>query len=166
MSQKIRTNEELMLISGHLLYEYRMFNDCIELIPNPKIQTNDALRSAIIESFAIHTRNLLKFFFDDKPREDDVVANDFFHVQNEWNHIREKFGDKELLNRIFDRVNKEVAHITYKRLEVTSEEKSWEEIRTITKDLFNNLFREFLSSVSDDNLGERFLELKKQFQNK
>lgn len=166
MPWKKRTNEELKQISGHLLYEYHLFNACIKLIPSPIIQTNDALRSALIESFAIHTRNLLKFFYDEKLREDDVVASDFYPEQNEWGLIKEKYNNKDLLKQIFNRVNKEVAHITYKRLEVTQEEKSWGKIINLTKNLLNQLFEEFLLSVSEDNIGVDLLGMKKQFHRK
>lgn len=166
MTRKNRTNEELKKISKDLYYEYLMFCYSIQTLPKDFVRNDEKLKNSIIEVFAIHTRNLLMFFFDEKPRDDDVVANDFFPEYNEWNIIKEKNEDNDLIEKISKRVNKEVAHLTYKRLEVKEEEKSWGNIINITSKLFNKLFNEFLSSVSNDKLGDNFLVLKEQLQRK
>jgi hypothetical protein len=41
-------------------------------------------RCALIESFAIHFRNLFEFFYNQIPKDSDVVAADFFDDPAAW----------------------------------------------------------------------------------
>jgi hypothetical protein len=41
-------------------------------------------RCALIESFAIHFRNLFEFFYNQSPKHSDVVAADFFDDPAAW----------------------------------------------------------------------------------
>jgi hypothetical protein len=44
--------------------------------------------NAALESFTVNARVLLEFFFCDKPRPDDGVADDFLGGQRKWNELR------------------------------------------------------------------------------
>jgi hypothetical protein len=65
---------------------------------------------ACLESLLFHARSLLKFFDDTSPRNDDVIVSDFFDPEDKWEPPAWSFAvDRYLANR----VNKELAHITY-----------------------------------------------------
>jgi hypothetical protein len=79
--------------------------------------------NAFLESFTIHTRGLLQFLFPSDPKPDDVLAEDYFDTPDEWLKVR---GDlPEPLSVVNRRVGKEIAHLTYARLDVTTETKGW-----------------------------------------
>ena len=66
-------------------------------------------RNADIDSFTVHVRSLLDFFYA-KRRFNDGVAGDLFDTDDEWNRLCPKMTPElELINQ---RVGKEVAHIS------------------------------------------------------
>lgn len=90
----------------------------------------DALRNALLESFAIHARALAHFFFPDRPHVSDVLASDFFSSEQRWANIagqrHELLGAGSETRSIRFRANKEIAHLTYDRLAVLPAEKAWD----------------------------------------
>ena len=89
-----------------------------------------ALRNALIESYAVHLRSLLDFFFLDKPnrKKTDVIAADYFEDPNEWIENRPEMSQGQLQG-IKDRVSKEVAHITINRIDKSPSDKIWPVIK-------------------------------------
>ena len=81
----------------------------------------------LLASFLIHTRNLRDFLFT-PPRLDDVSAKDFLA---EWDESVETWCPYLDENR--DRLNKSLAHLSYKRIEYEPN-KSWD-CGTIYKEL-------------------------------
>ena len=81
------------------------------------------IHNALLESFTVHARVLLHFLYGSKSQSDDVLAEDFFDTPSVWQQRRP--GKSPLLDTVSKRVGKEVAHLTYKRLEVTPETKPW-----------------------------------------
>ena len=79
--------------------------------------------SALLESFAIHLRNLIDFFYTPpgKARDDHLVAADFFDSPTAWDPgaITKSLADAR------ERANKEISHITYKRKSATDQTKPW-----------------------------------------
>ena len=69
--------------------------------------------SASLESFAIHLRNLIDFFYTQSgnAQTDDLVAANFFDSPSAWN----LGAMPQLLKDARERANKEISHITYKR---------------------------------------------------
>jgi hypothetical protein len=106
--------------------------------------------NAFIEAFGVHVRSLLDFFYS-KGQGDDVVATHFFALPSTWKNVR-PFKSKEDLQRIKNRVNKEIAHLTYARQEVKS--KQWP-FKDIQSDL-NKIAAVFQSQVSEELLGDRW----------
>lgn len=79
---------------------------------------------ALLESFVIHYRALLDFFYPgENLRPDDMVAHDYFDDPAEWDRIRPKLPT--LLKEMRPRANKEIAHLSYGRLDVAAEAKGW-----------------------------------------
>ena len=118
--------------------------------------TTDATKNnAYIESFGLHARVLLDFLYNTNGRSDDVLAVDFFDDPTEWiDSIEEK---SEILEKVNPRVGKELAHLTYKRLEVTPEEKEWDRSE-ICKDI-NETVKKFLDLVSEEKITDNLKKI-------
>lgn len=128
------SNQQLLDYSQeHLLYEFQMFR----WVGQSLNQDKGFLLSALLESFAIHLRNLIDFFYTQpaEARNDDVVASDFFDAPTGWapGAIPKSLQDAR------ERANKEVSHITYKRKVATDPTKPWpaaelfKEIQTVAE---------------------------------
>lgn len=121
MPQRIvYTDQQLLDYSEeHLLYEFHIFRWVAENLPGEK----RFLLSALLESFAIHLRNLIDFFYTQpgNARHDDLVAAHFFDSPGAWN-----LGQiPKSLNEARERANKEISHITYKRKGAMDPTKPW-----------------------------------------
>jgi hypothetical protein len=122
MARNKRPLAELREASKHLHYEITMFYAAAEGLrcglfgPGP-------LSNVLVESFAVHVRNLIDFLYAAQPRTDDVVAEDFVADVVQWPLIRPVMSD--VLLRAKRRADKEIAHLTYTRLAVTDDAKPW-----------------------------------------
>jgi hypothetical protein len=113
------SDAELIEYSGyHLLYELQYFQfTAAELAqqtrPNP-------MTSVLLESFGIHLRNLIDFFYipTGKERDDDVIASDFCPG---WNETISK-----TLEAAKERASKEIGHLTLKRKKESDSTKPWD----------------------------------------
>jgi hypothetical protein len=105
-------------------------------------------KNAIVETFAIHTRALLQFFFSEKfrTRDTDIVAEHFFDPSDSWRRVRVRDWDDDLAD-LRDRVGREIAHITSFRQAYPIEDKRW----PIQEILFEiaSLARRFLDAVPE-----------------
>jgi len=119
--RKKRSPEELRKASNHLKYEVWMLQ-CMAINIHSGLAGNRAINNAFIESFVIHARVLLDFFYPLKPRLDDVIAVDFFDRAKTWEEARPEKTD--ILKTIHKRVGKEAAHLTYSRQKVSEEQKA------------------------------------------
>ncbi|HLZ43832.1 MAG TPA: hypothetical protein VKQ11_22905 [Candidatus Sulfotelmatobacter sp.] len=127
MKDVIRTDAELAAYSSeHLRYELQMLSytaNELSRMQNPSPQA-----SALLESFCLHLRNLIEFFFT-KPgdeKDDDVIAHDFCP---RWS---EKISP--LLDKAAVRANKEVTHLTLQRKSGFDPAKPWNTVA-----LFNEI---------------------------
>jgi hypothetical protein len=155
-SRKKRSTNELRQASNHLYYEVRMLEHMSTGI-HSGIAGNSAINNAFIESFVIHARILLDFFYPSKPRPDDVIVTDFFQHPKTWEKARpEKTG---ILDTIHKRVGKEAAHLTYARQKVSEEQKRWDH-KNIERDI-RVLVECFLNLVPNSLLGNRWNHYKK-----
>ena len=82
-----------------------------------------AMANALLESFVTHARNGIDFFYADNPKPDDVIAEDFFSAPGQWEQYRPALS--QTLLQAKHRAGKELAHLTYARLDVTPETKPW-----------------------------------------
>jgi hypothetical protein len=121
-SRNKRELQELRDASEHLLYEFWMLDRVASLLAHSAFGEGP-VRNALLESFTMHARVLLQFFFPKAPRPDDVLAEDYFGGRVAWETVR---GTMPVaLSQIDARVGKEVAHLTYARLSVADEAKAW-----------------------------------------
>lgn len=116
MTRPVRTDDELRAASDHLYYEVMMLKRTMErLTSGPE---DDVVSNALLESFTIHARALMDFFYPSEiPQVTDVIAQDFIGDGQSWEEVR---GDQpEIFGKARRRVNKEIAHLTYDRQTVT-----------------------------------------------
>ncbi len=117
-----------------------------------------ALNNAVLESFTLHARALLDFLYTEKPQADDEIAEDYFDDPLQWPNARPE--ETESLKMIHKRVGKEVAHLTYARLDITPEAKQWPFVQIAYE--INIAFSEFLKRVPTDRLSEDWIPLIEQ----
>jgi truncated hemoglobin YjbI len=112
--------------------------------------TRQVTNNAFIEAFGVHVRSLLDFFYA-KGQDDDVVAAHFFASPSMWDDAR-PFKSKEDLQKIKNRINKEMAHLTYARQDVKSKLWAFKEIQ----DDLNRIAEVFYSCVPKDLLARLY----------
>jgi len=105
---------------GHVItqfkYSYEKLNTFEELNKDGKPQARIEI-NLVLESFLLYGRNLIEFlFFKNKKYKDDARASDYcsqpFQISSEL--------------RIFERISKEVLHLTYSRQYGTPKTKEWD----------------------------------------
>ena len=139
------TNAQLKAMSEHLAYELWMLRSVAGVL-GLGVFGEGQVRNALLESFSIHARTLLDFFFPaiaPPPRDDDLLASDYFQSAGRWEDVRGELP-RDLID-VRRRVGKEIAHLTITRLDVTPETKPWN-FPAIAAAL-DGVFRKFLRSV-------------------
>jgi hypothetical protein len=150
MNRQIRTDEELRKASEHLHYEFWMLMSLANALASG-IASEGWLTNTLLESFIIHLRALLDFFYGERPKPDDVIAADYFS-QGQWDSIKPPLSDA--LKKARSRAHKEVAHLTYERLNVTLETKPWAFLSLASE--VQGTMNLFLKNVSKDRLADRW----------
>ena len=139
--------------SNRLWYEICMFNNLVNRIERGIPENDDVIWYALIESFAIHVRALYHFFYDKKGQPDDINAyNYFINDPNCWTNSRPPIT--EVLLNVKVKADKEIAHISFCRLDITPEEKRW-----VIMPIYNDLILvidKFKEKVPKELLGERW----------
>lgn len=154
------TNHQLLEFSGeHVFYEILMFFYCTQELNKLYISNYDSInqlyKNIIIEGFVLHLRNILAFLYLTKIKDDDVVAEYFFGNPNDWKKIRP--GLPIILRNSMTRANKELAHLTTKRITGTPSQKSWP-IKEISKEIIS-ILKLFISNASMGKLHNKVVRL-------
>ena len=126
--------------------------ECIAIGIHSGLAGRGPMNNAFIESFVIHARVLLDFFYPFNPRPDDVIATDFFDQAETWERARPEKTD--LLKTIHKSVGKEAAHLSYARQKISEEKKNWD-YEGIVRDIRFSVDC-FLGIVSNSLLGYRW----------
>ncbi|HMD15317.1 MAG TPA: hypothetical protein VKH18_01520 [Terriglobales bacterium] len=100
------------------MHELSMLWELGEALPDRPPGTET---SALLESFAVHLRNLIEFFFFAKKGA-YVRAQDFFEDPTDW-PLPQLTPD---LKRILQRANNEVSHLTESRISGNPPSKGWD----------------------------------------
>ena len=104
--------------------------------------------NGLLESFAIHSRNLLDFVWLEKPmKPTDAVAADYF-PEGDWKPPEQS----ERLSNLKDRVGKEIVHLSYNRLTIPEEERGWQ-VLGIGPEILSG-FSQFAATVPDESVPE------------
>jgi hypothetical protein len=112
------TDDELSAYSAeHLMHELSMLWELAEILPSRKAGTET---SALLESFAVHLRNLIEFFC--YPRKGGYVrAGHFFDDPGKWPRTL-----TPELKKLLKRANTEVSHLTEHRVDGNPPQKEWD----------------------------------------
>jgi len=159
----MKDKNKLNKISHHLWYEFQMFLALTQELS--KGYPAGTINNALLESFALHVRNLIDFLYNDNSSSDDVFAGDFFQRKEDWIKIRPHITP--LLDKAKKRANKEVSHLTYARINITPEEKKWYFVK-IFQDM-NRAFDVFVENVNKELLNtdwDNFLKLRENYKNR
>jgi hypothetical protein len=110
----------------HLAYEIKMLREMAAALRGEGIGPR-SFRNALLETFLIHYRNLLDFFYADQRRTlaHDVRAADYVADAKRWRARRPPMDKEAMGNR--ERVNAQLAHLTYRRLKY--KERNWSDRR-------------------------------------
>ena len=122
----VRDPQTMQAASHHLLYEWWMLQETAAWLASHAVRTPSE-QNAQLESFCLHVRNLLDFFYPElrghQARYGDVIAQDFIR-STEWEAARPPLAPA--LERIGIRVDKQLAHLTYARLRTTESASTWD----------------------------------------
>jgi len=106
--------------SGHIYYEVEMLFMTMRLLLTSRDQI---FINALLESFLIHSRNLLDFLYPKlEPKSDDILVYDYIQYKKLYNINKTK---KKELNFITRRANKQLVHLTYSRNKFGEKRKQW-----------------------------------------
>jgi len=121
--ERLMTPDELRAFSEfHLSYEIDMCFGTAELL-RPFAAPKHVLYNALVESYALHLRNLIEFLYDAPTRPDDVNAVHYVRADVEWRDV--SGTTPSLLEDAKQRAHKQIAHITEKRFADRAPEKEW-----------------------------------------
>jgi len=143
-----KTTEELRAASDAFHYEIRMLNDVADVLSS---HTSGVIHDALVESFVVHTRILIEFFYPtDKTRADSdtMIASDFLSDGNQW-----KEDISEWMKEIRTRSHKLLAHLSYNRVLRYKDDKSWQ--ITQIRNRMNVIFDDWLKKVPSGRIGEK-----------
>jgi hypothetical protein len=101
----------------------KMYDPGNVLLPGTGGASDDEMEvSSLLESFLLHSRVLLDFFYYQNTREkDDLRAGDFL---DHWG-TRSR-SECQYLHVSYQRLNKSLAHLTLKRIEYATTGKEWD----------------------------------------
>jgi hypothetical protein len=120
--------DDRALLVEHLFYEVQTFFDLAQrLVAPPSGHVDITERNAFIESFAIHLRQLIDFFWSERHRTEekmDAFAADYF-PPGIWDAIRPDPGGS-LTVELRRKVGWGIAHLTYDRAWVPPAGKDWD----------------------------------------
>jgi hypothetical protein len=125
-----RSDRELIAFSEHLLYDVQLFFHESRALTRTRLELMPSLpwevEMALVESFAMHARALVDFFFREKGRSDDAFASHFFSHRT-WEKLRLSQGPwiSEVRQPALDRFGKEIAHLNYHRVTLAEQARGW-----------------------------------------
>jgi hypothetical protein len=124
MKTKDLTIEQLAAyFAEHIRYEMQQLINATDAITR-QFPIHNGLQYMILESFAIHLRNLISFLYPFSKQENDVCAEDFYKNFNTWHKLRPTISSTLEHTKI--RADKEVGHLTTLRQFGTPESKKWD----------------------------------------
>lgn len=115
--------DKLHMFSGvHLHYEIDMCHRTASLLAAGA--ANGVLNDVLVESYALHLRNLIEFVYWKKAKNPDALgASDFVKSREAW--VKARGLVPEVLSSAHDRANKQIAHFTKKRFTSGAPETQW-----------------------------------------
>src|SRR4051812_27357627 len=153
---RILTNEQLRHFSGvHLAHELEMFFSMVAELVMLEPKFRDCVQNAMIGALTTHARSLLFFFYSKNPKPDDALADHFMLPGTIWAKVRP--APTPILLSLQTRVGKEIAHLTYSRVDLFHTQVGWD-FSGILVDLFP-VFRAFSLAADPEKLNGKFDEI-------
>ncbi len=135
----------------HLRYEYQMLLATARLIQAGGLPSDHGY--ALLESWVLHVRNLIDFFYTPK-KLDDIVMMEF---TNDGQGIGDFPKITTELEMARERANKEMAHLTYSRVGKSDADKQWA-VGKITVQLIERV-KAFADLVADNGIATELKEM-------
>ena len=82
----MKSKDKLKKVSHHLCYEYEQLVNTARILGD--CPCGQSTYNVLLDSFALHVRNLVDFLYTENPGSDDVYAGDFFASKQNWIDIR------------------------------------------------------------------------------
>jgi hypothetical protein len=139
----------------HLQHEIGMLFGTALLFPQLGTQSDDVLRNAVVESFAIHLRNIIAFLYEKPKRQEGLVAEHYVRDVQAWRTARGPQG--ALLKKARSRADREIAHLTTRRFFGNPPEKRWEAVLILR--VVTPLLRTFRAHAQEDRIHPQVLQL-------
>ena len=119
----LRDKNSLINISKDLYYEVSHLFELFSILIKEK---DDIKKHAFLESLLIHSRNIFYFLYNkENPNYPDDVLSIHFIDSDEWYQFRNSQINLNVFVDFRTRIAKEIAHLTYARLNKTSNNINW-----------------------------------------
>lgn len=153
-SENIQTTKQ-QLVTHTSSPQIYLYSSDAPISPPSNNENDTVIGNALLESFTIHLRSLIDFFYLDSmnAKSDDVLAEHFFTDHDRWKQCR-PYHSKEQLAKIKNRVSKEVAHLTYTRNQSVKILKDWPIFEY--KELIFEALKVFLSCVDKSLISDKW----------
>ena len=138
-----RDDQTLQTAAKLVGYEAQMLCVSLVAVANGSILLSDGVKNLVLESFLLHYRILRDFLYPKgSKKEDDVLAADYV---TSWGYSESDW--KEVVPDETNRLNKALAHLSYKRLDYAENPtlKQWEFARMFSA--LQQAFARFLHLV-------------------
>jgi hypothetical protein len=135
-------------VAVHLRYEVAMLLSTAQGLASGILRESPA-HNALVESFAVHARNVIDFLWRNSSNDDDVLAEDFFPSPDLWHGRRPQMPS--LLETAKQRAHKQVAHLTYTRVLLSEQEKEWQFVEIAQQ--LQQVFAHFLRAAPHESIG-------------
>lgn len=142
--------------SEHLLYEMDMLEGTArQLACGVDLEGQDAVirRNALLESFAIHARTLIGFFGVGPSWNGDVLAEHYVPTEVA-RALTHRLSQDARVAHVRDRVNKDVAHLTYDRATRGPEARTWDLAAVVQT--FREVMSAFAREVQPEHVDAEF----------
>ena len=123
------TIAELKAMTPHVRYEWHQLCRAAVLLRKHKAdysagKISKGIWCCFVESFAIHVRNAIEFFYVDDPRPTDIRAEHYVRGGVVWPTMRPR-ALPGLLGNSYIRAHKQVAHLTIERATAAPQDFEW-----------------------------------------
>jgi hypothetical protein len=147
----------LIALSGDLAYEIWMLDNLKDALSSER-SIPVWLNNCLIESFAIHARVLIEFFYGHGSKPNDARSTDYVTVESLRSHPRPR--ESSVLKEVRNRTGYQVSHLSYSRTDVRAENKEWNYIAAWQE--IDKLIRWFVCCAEPGCLGTDFRKIIKK----
>jgi hypothetical protein len=137
--------EALEYADEHLIYEVGTLRVCRDVLANGPPQV---LKNSMIESYAIHLRNLIDFLYPQNTQATDVTFRDYIPKTLKWSPSKVTAS----LRMARDMANRQIAHLTTHRFPGIHPGKRWELSRA---DEVQERLKDFAEKADPGRLSEK-----------